>query len=52
MPDSNKGFRYVQKNHLLLQVRDWSQMIFKFYVSLREADAPMNHRTGSLIDCS
>ena len=44
MPDSIKGFRYVQK-HLLLQVRDCSQMICKFHVLLREADAHMNHLT-------
>ena len=53
MSDSIKGFRYFQKKHFLLQVRDWHQMICKFRVLLREADAHMNnHRTGNLIDCN
>ena len=52
MSDSIKGFRYFQKKHLLFQVRDWHQMICKFRVLLREADAHMNHRTGNLIDCN
>ena len=41
-----------QKKHLLLQVYDCRQMICKFRVLLREADAHMNHWAGSLIDCS
>ena len=42
---SIKGRRYVQKKLLLLQVRDLRQMICKFHVLLREADAHINHRT-------
>ena len=40
------------KKQLILQARDWRQLICKFRVLLREADAHMNHRAGSLIDCS
>ena len=50
MPDSIKGFRYARKKHLLLQVKDWRQMISKFCVLLREADAHMNHRTSFQVD--
>ena len=52
MPNSIKGFRYVQTKHLLLQVRDWHQMICKFCVLLRVADAHMNHQARSLVDCN
>ena len=42
----------MSKKHLLCQVKDWRQMICKFRVLLREADAQMNHHTRSLIDCN
>ena len=42
----------MSKKHFLLQVRDWRKMIYEFGVLLREADVHMNHRAGSLIDCS
>ena len=35
------------KKPLLLQVRDWRQLICKFSVLLREAGAYMNHQAGS-----
>ena len=52
MPNSIKGFKRCPKKHLLLQMRDWGQMIYKFRALQREADAHMNHWAGSLIDCS
>ena len=36
----------MSKTHLLLQARDLRQMICKFCVLLREADAHMNDRAG------
>ena len=35
-----------------LQVKDWRQMICKFRLLLREADAHMKHRARILIDCN
>ena len=40
----------MPKKHLLLQVRDWRQMICKFCLLLRETDAHMNHRTSFQVD--
>ena len=40
------------KKHLLLQVSGWHQMICKFRMLSREADAHMNHQARSLIDCN
>ena len=33
-------------------MRDWRQMICKFCMLLREAEAHKHHQTGNLIDCS
>ena len=48
----NQRLQIYPIKHLILQVKDWRQMICKFSVVFTEADADMNHQVGSLIDCS
>ena len=48
----NQKLWIYPKKHLLLQVRDWNQIICKFPVLLRKAYAYMNHQAGRLIDCN